>query len=1158
MKTSLHLGKTAIRAQKKAVEGEWVRFEGNEFYKIRHYDQMQPFFISVVSNSDHWMFISSNGGLTAGRRDADHALFPYYTDDKIRDQAEITGGKAIFRVQVRSKECLWEPFSERGHGAYRIERSILKNLWGNQLIFEEVNQDLGLIFRYGWFNSQKFGWIRRAWLENPSKNRIRVIFLDGIQNLMPSGVGNQFNLGFSTLLDAYKRNELLPKAGLGIFRLSAIPVDRPEPAEALFATVAWSVGTSWKNLLLSSQQLNAFRSGQTIRTEIDVCGERGAYFLSGQKILQPKQSIDWLIAADVDQSSSDLVLLQKSLKDPDRLKTKVLDDIQKGTGELRRIVGGADGLQVSARSMGCIRHYSNTLCNIMRGGVFEDGDRLSLDDLDTFVRTTSPGLSTRWRFFLRQLPEGLSYRKLVSFVQANGDPQIERVCREYLPLTFSRRHGDPSRPWNRFSIPARGLDGRRILNYEGNWRDIFQNWEALAHSYPGYTGGMICRFLNATTADGYNPYRITRQGMDWEVPEAHDPWACIGYWGDHQIIYLLKLLEHFLRHDPRELGDLLKREIFAYANVPYRIRPFEQIVEDPKNTVIFDRGLHNTIQQRVKKRGADGRLLWDQEGNVRQVNLAEKFLVPLLAKLSNLIPDAGIWLNTQRPEWNDANNALVGQGASVVTLAYIRRYLAFGIKLFQERGNQKFSLSIEVVDYLAAIENVWRKYKRKLSGKISDQDRRRIMNDLGRAGAVYRLRLYRRGISSSKTEVLGKRFTDFFSASVEWVDQTLRTNRRKDGLYHSYNLINLANPGRIGLRRLYEMLEGQVAILSSGYLSSADSLQLLQSLKRSAIYRPDQHSYLLYPNRRLPGFLERNNLPLAEVRRSRLLQKLIADGNEDLVIRDVAGQVHFHGGITNAKDVKTTLEKLAKKKPYRDRVRKDTAHVLEIYESMFDHQSFTGRSGTFYGYEGLGCIYWHMVSKLLLAVQEVYLRAVTEKAPAKIRRGLEQAYADIRSGLGDAKSPQIYGAFPMDPYSHTPAHSGARQPGLTGQVKEDILCRWGELGVQVDQGRILIEPLLLKREEFLNRPKEFSYCDVEGQIRNCLLPSKTLGFTICQTPFVYELGKKDSITIVWKNGVKRIHSKMEIDVASSRAILQRSGMIQRVDVVLGMDRFKKV
>ena len=34
--------------------------------------------------------------------------------------------------------------------------------------------------------------------------------------------------------------------------------------------------------------------------------------------------------------------------------------------------------------------------------------------------------------------------------------------------------------------------------------------------------------------------------------------------------------------------------------------------------------------------------------------------MPLLAKLSNFVPDGGIWMNTQRPEWNDANNALGG------------------------------------------------------------------------------------------------------------------------------------------------------------------------------------------------------------------------------------------------------------------------------------------------------------------------------------------------------------------------------------------------------------------------------------------------------------------------------------------------------------------
>ena len=57
--------------------------------------------------------------------------------------------------------------------------------------------------------------------------------------------------------------------------------------------------------------------------------------------------------------------------------------------------------------------------------------------------------------------------------------------------------------------------------------------------------------------------------------------------------------------------------------------------------------------------------------------MVEKLLVLLLAKLTNLVPEGGIWMNTQRPEWNDANNALVGKGLSVVTVAYLRRFVTF-------------------------------------------------------------------------------------------------------------------------------------------------------------------------------------------------------------------------------------------------------------------------------------------------------------------------------------------------------------------------------------------------------------------------------------------------------------------------------------------------
>ena len=81
------------------------------------------------------------------------------------------------------------------------------------------------------------------------------------------------------------------------------------------------------------------------------------------------------------------------------------------------------------------------------------------------------------------------------------------------------------------------------------------------------------------------------------------------------------------------------------------------------------------IAERVRRLGADGRLIPDATGGVHHVTLLEKLLIPALAKLSNFVPRGGIWMNTQRPEWNDANNALVGFGLSMVTLAHLRRYL---------------------------------------------------------------------------------------------------------------------------------------------------------------------------------------------------------------------------------------------------------------------------------------------------------------------------------------------------------------------------------------------------------------------------------------------------------------------------------------------------
>lgn len=320
-------------------------------------------------------------------------------------------------------------------------------------------------------------------------------------------------------------------------------------------------------------------------------------------------------------------------------------------------------------------------------------------------------------------------------------------------------------------------------------------------------------------------------------------------------------------------------------------------------------------------------------------------------------------MNTQRPEWNDANNALVGGGLSVVTLCYLHRALAFYRRVVAEAPDSSFTVSREVLEWMEGVR-----------AALALDGTQEVMDALGEASTAYREKLYSNPFAEGRATVRREDVLSFFAAAMEPVARSIRANRRDDGLYHSYNIIELSKGRFAGIRTLAEMLEGQVAVLSSGVLS---------------------------------------------------------------------------------------------------------------------HREFTGRSGTFYAYEGLGSIYWHMVSKLLVATQECYFAALDDGAPET--DSLAARYRAILEGTGIHKTPLQYGAFPTDAYSHTPWGKGVRQPGMTGQVKEDILCRFGELGVRVAGGKVSFHPTLLDSGEFL--------------------PDGTLSFSYCGAKVTYRRGGGDGLTL---------------------------------------------
>jgi hypothetical protein len=389
----------------------------------------------------------------------------------------------------------------------------------------------------------------------------------------------------------------------------------------------------------------------------------------------------------------------------------------------------------------------------------------------------------------------------------------------------------------------------------------------------------------------------------------------------------------------------------------------------------------------------------------------------------------------------------------------------------------------------------------------------------------------------------------FLDLAGAHLDHTLRANRRQDGLFHAYNLLGLEGAGA-SISHLDEMLEGQVAILSSGLLSAEASLELLDGLRRGRLYREDQDSYLLYPDRSLAPFLSRNRIAPDRVRASPLLSGLLEAGDTTVVVADALGDVHFNGSFRNARSVRRALQEIGLRPEFAAMVDREGERVVDLFEEVFDHAAFTGRSGSFFAYEGLGSIYWHMVSKLQLAVLETHRRASQEGASAEVLAALASAYYDIRSGLGFNKSPQGYGAFPTDPYSHTPAHAGAQQPGMTGQVKEDLLTRFGELGVEVGDGRLAFRTDLLRRDEFLDEPQSIALQGVGGPQILDLEPG-TLAFTLCQVPIVYRLADSQlQVVATRSDGATATFEGGRLDAETSAELFGRTGTVVRIDVTI--------
>jgi len=1123
----------------------FIEIGGKLFQCIDHVEQMPPFFFSVVSPEDHWMFAASNGSLSAGRLSPDTALFPYYTVDKIIDNWNTTGPQTIIVVDGER----WEPFKPYARLRYSVNQRLFKSIEGSTVIFEETNENLQLKFSYRWQNSDRFGFVRQAELVNLGPDKRELVVVDGICNFMPAGLDSRTQLQYSCLADAYKLSELDAERQLLIHRMASSLTDEAVPMECLFATTVWSFGWPESCVLLKQEDAELFLSTGDFIPLNRERASRGCFLNAGRVALDALGVQRWSQVAEIEQNQRQVAELQSSLDEPQSLWEEVLSDIECGERRLQALIASADGQQVSGEEAVTAHHRANVLFNIMRGGIFKNNYKINRGLLLGYMETHHCRLTDDQRNWLKNLPESIDYPDLVERAHTETLNPLPRLCENYLSLTFSRRHGDPSRPWNHFTIKTRNESSDPTVGFQGNWRDIFQNWEALSWSFPLYNQAFLSQFLNASTADGYNPYRITSEGIEWEKPDPDDPWASIGYWGDHQIIYLLKFLEFAYNTDPTFLRKQLGEFRYVFADIPFEIKSFACLERDPNHSIFYNGERDERIGERVTNEGADGKLLHDAAGDVITANLLEKLLIPIAVKLSNFVPGGGIWMNTQRPEWNDANNALAGYGVSVVTTCYMHRYVSFLQKLLDVPLVGEVECHEGLCLFIEQLAAIFGSTSCSTEG-FTAEDTYATLSALGKAGEEYRARIYQGDIGKPTTLSLTV-VAALLDRMKSHLQHCIQNNLRKEGLYQSYSTLLICPERKTAtVNHLDLMLEGQVAALSSGAVSPRDAIQVLKKLSSSPLFCPARKSYMLYPDKDTPGFLAINRVELSKAMEVPLLKAMREVGDSGLMMESPSEKcMRFHPALANRFDLANCLDRLARKKEWGDLVEGSRQAIFELYEATFNHRAFTGRSGSMFAYEGLGSIYWHMVSKLMLATAELALKADrTNDSDAFI--ALRAHYYAIQDGLGFRKTPQEYGAFPADAYSHTPSSGGARQPGLTGMVKEGILCRFAELGIQYLNGQIVFRPRLLRERELAPRSVETEFIHVSGHRERLTVPKGGLLFSLAQVPVVYRMGGDESIgmSISLEDGSSRSITSdiLPIDLASE--LVGRSGRIKRIEL----------
>ena len=387
---------------------------------------------------------------------------------------------------------------------------------------------------------------------------------------------------------------------------------------------------------------------------------------------------------------------------------------------------------------------------------------------------------------------------------------------------FSRKHGDPERDYNFFSIAA-----EYYSQGNGNFRDVSQNRRNDVFFNKDVGEFNVKTFFSLIQADGYNPLEVRpslfniKEGKEDEVKayvadsisgdataiqnivagkftpgqisntiaklqlelkvDDGDFIANIlndcdqnieagfaeGYWSDHWD-YNMDLVDNYLSIFPDKLDELVFKDntYKFYDSVAYVVPRSEKYVINKKGAV-RQYGMEVEDEAKLARPGFNKwatNWLKTPDEKIYNTTLAVKMITLALSKFAQLDVDGmGVEMEGGKPGWNDAMNGLPGLfGSGTPETFELKRLIKFITDNFN--GSETVVMPAEIAKYLDDVKAVLDKYN---NGQVSDFE---YWDEVATIRENYResVKLY---LSGEETEVSKDYINEVFSAFAAKIDK---------------------------------------------------------------------------------------------------------------------------------------------------------------------------------------------------------------------------------------------------------------------------------------------------------------------------------------------------------------------------------------------------